>query len=75
MKFALTGVYYLECLIELLIAIVELEPSVCKTPHIVVFLGAYSATRSMSGTKIVCIQFVGPQPLGDQICPECKGVI
>lgn len=43
------GVLFLEFLVELLISVVELCPSVCKTSHILTFLSAYSATRSRSG--------------------------
>ena len=42
-----------ECLVELLISVVELEPSVCKRQHILALLGAYSATCSTAGMKIV----------------------
>lgn len=46
------GWRYLECLVELLVSIVELQPSVCKESHILAFLGAYSATQSKSGTLV-----------------------
>ena len=39
-------------LIELLVAVVELEPSVCKKQHVPVLLASYSATRSNSGIAI-----------------------
>lgn len=44
-----SGVDFSESLVKLLVSVVELSPSVCKTPHILVFLSAYSATLSHSG--------------------------
>ena len=43
------GVLCLESLVRLLITIVELDPSVCRTSHVLVLLGAYSATRTRAG--------------------------
>lgn len=46
---------FLESLVELLVSVVQLEPSVSKrkTSHQLVFLGAYTATLSPSGTTMV----------------------
>ena len=48
------SVTFLESLVELLVSVVELCPSVCKTSHILTFLSAYSATTSRSGTCVHC---------------------
>ena len=52
------AVHYLESLVRLLVTIVELEPSVCKTSHILAFLGAYSATRTKAGICEVILSFL-----------------
>ena len=41
----------LECLVELLVAIVERQPNVCQAPHVGFLLRAYSATRSATGRQ------------------------
>ena len=45
----LTSVISTEQLVGLLVTVVELQPSVCKSSHITVLLGAYSATSSLAG--------------------------
>ena len=38
-----------EQLVGLLVTVVELQPSVCKSSHLTVLLGAYSASSSLAG--------------------------
>lgn len=45
----LNSVTSTEQLVGLLVTVVELEPSVCRSSHITVLLGAYSATSSLEG--------------------------
>ena len=44
-----------ECLIELLVSMVELRPSLGNSSHVSVLLNAYSATRCISGNTVVSL--------------------
>ena len=39
-----------EYLVDVLLRIVGIEPSCCQASHVAIFLGAYGASLSMTGT-------------------------
>ena len=52
----LNTLFLIECLIELLVTIVERQPKVCQTSHISTLLSAYSATMTTTGNMMcVCV--------------------
>lgn len=44
---------FLETLIDLLQTVVDLEPKCCESLHVFLILGAYTATLSLSGEKVL----------------------
>ena len=53
-----TKVCSTEQLVWLLVTVVELEPSVSRSSHVTVLLGAYSATSNLAGDESIALSFL-----------------
>ncbi|OXB79759.1 UNVERIFIED_CONTAM: hypothetical protein H355_013744 [Colinus virginianus] len=59
-----TNIQTREALVDILLTVVKLDPSVCESSHLAVLLGAYGATLSTVECLVACRKFVEVNALG-----------